>query len=168
MVVKSVRVAVLPLLLVSTLAACGPGGGGVEPGVVRTSASAPAGEAGRVVSIREVDLRGGSGSTQGTVLGGVVGATGGAVIGGTTSRSTGGAVIGGLLGAVAGAIAGNAISRGGTGRGIEVTVQKDNGQTVAIAQRDDGDVQLGDRVQIVYDNNGVARAVRDTSRTRDQ
>jgi outer membrane lipoprotein SlyB len=43
-------------------------------------------------------------------------------------------------------------------------VQKDDGQKVDIAQSDDGDVQMGDRVNIVTDRNGVARAVRDTSR----
>ena len=43
-----------------------------------------------------------------------------------------------------------------------------DGTTVTIAQRDDGDVQMGDRVVIVYDNNGVARAVRDTSGRRDK
>ena len=52
-------------------------------------------------------------------------------------------------------------------RGIEVTIQKDDGQVVTIAQRDDGDVQMGDRVMIVYDGNGVASAVRDTGRRRD-
>jgi outer membrane lipoprotein SlyB len=48
-----------------------------------------------------------------------------------------------------------------------VTVQKDNGSQVKIAQYDDGDVQMGDRVQIVYDSNGVAKAVRDTTPRRD-
>ena len=48
-----------------------------------------------------------------------------------------------------------------------MTVQKDNGTSVVIAQRDDGDVQMGDRVLIVYDRNGVARVVRDNGRRRD-
>ena len=51
--------------------------------------------------------------------------------------------------------------------GIAVTVQKDNGQQVTIAQYDDGDVQMGDRVAIVYDSNGTPRAVRDTGYRRD-
>ena len=41
--------------------------------------------------------------------------------------------------------------------------QRDDGRKVAIAQSDDGDIQMGDRVNIVTDRNGVARAVRDTS-----
>jgi outer membrane lipoprotein SlyB len=69
---------------------------------------------------------------------------------------------------VAGGIAGTAIDQNSTRRGIEVTVQKDNGQQVTIAQTDDGDVQMGDRVAIVYDRNGVAKAVRDNSGRRDQ
>jgi outer membrane lipoprotein SlyB len=79
----------------------------------------------------------------------------------------GGAVVGGLLGAVAGGIAGTAIDQNATRRGIEVTVQKDNGQRVTIAQPDDGDVQMGDRVAIVYNRNGVAKAVRDTGYRQD-
>jgi outer membrane lipoprotein SlyB len=48
-----------------------------------------------------------------------------------------------------------------------VTVQKDDGTSVVIAQRDTGDIQMGDRVMIVYDPNGVASVVRDTGRRRD-
>ena len=82
-----------------------------------------------------------------------------------TTNSVGGAVVGGLLGR-RGAAASPArrSTSNSTRRGIEVTVQKDNGQRVTIAQRDDGDVQMGDRVAIVYDRNGVAKAVRDTGR----
>ena len=80
-----------------------------------------------------------------------------------------GSLIGLVLGAVGGAIAGTIAESGGnSGPGIEVTVQTDAGQTVTVAQRDDGDVQLGDRVQIVQDGRGVAKVMRDTSRTVDR
>jgi outer membrane lipoprotein SlyB len=46
-------------------------------------------------------------------------------------------------------------------------VHKDDGQRVTIAQVDDGDVQMGDRVVIVYDRNGVAKAVRDSGYRHD-
>ena len=87
------------------------------------------GELGRVVSICEVPLRGGnSGASNGTFVGGGLGAAGGAAIGAATTHSVVGAVVGGLLGAVGGAIAGTAIdSSGATRRGIEVTVQRDDG-----------------------------------------
>jgi outer membrane lipoprotein SlyB len=72
------------------------------------------------------------------------------------------------LGAGGGAIAGTAIDRGGPGqRGIAVTVQKDDGQTVTIAQADNGDIQMGDRVRIIKDRNGVSSAIRDSGYRRD-
>ena len=158
----------LPLALAAALGAC-ENNNSVQPGVVNTAAQGGyRGETGRVVSIREVPVRkGNTGVSDGTLIGGGVGAAGGAVIGGATTHSVGGAVVGGLLGAVGGAIAGTAIDQNSTRRGIEVTVQKDNGQQVTIAQSDDGDVQMGDRVAIVYDRHGVAKAVRDTSYRRD-
>jgi outer membrane lipoprotein SlyB len=159
---------VAPLALAATLSACNEQG--VQPGVVQTSAAEGfRGEAGRVVSIREVALRGTqSGANDGTLIGGGVGAAGGAIAGAAIGGNAGSALLGGVLGAVGGAIAGTAIDRNtGTRQGIEVTVQKDDGTSVVIAQRDDGDVQMGDRVIIVYDRNGVARAVRETGRRRD-
>jgi outer membrane lipoprotein SlyB len=151
--------------------ACTQSGGAVQPGIVNTSTSSAyyPREAGRVVAIRDVNIRSGSGSgvSDGTLIGGGVGAAGGAIIGGATTGTAGGAVVGGLLGAVGGAIAGTAIDQNTSRRGIEVVVQKDDGQQVTIAQRDDGDVQMGDRVVIVYDRNGVAKAVRDTGYRRD-
>ena len=158
----------IPLALVTGLAACD-GGGGVQPGVVNTQAAGGyRGETGRVMAIREVPVKGrSSGMNDGTLVGGGVGAAGGAAIGAATTNSVGGALVGGLLGAIGGAIAGTAIDGNSSRRGIEVTVQKDDGQQVKIAQPDDGDVQMGDRVQIVYDRNGVAKAVRDTTPRRD-
>jgi len=97
-----------------------------------------------------------------------LGAGAGAAIGGATSRSVGGGLVGLVLGAVGGAIAGSIMDgHTGSGRGIEVVVQRDDGQKTTVAQRDDGDVQLGDRVQIVQDRQGVAKVVRDNSTTPD-
>lgn len=168
-----VRHLLLPLVLAAGLAACE--SGGVQPGIVHTSAVGPVaangstvmpGSQGRVVSIREVGIKGaGGGSGNGALMGGMLGAAGGGVLGGITSNSVGGGLVGALLGAVGGAIAGSIIDgQRGSGRGIEVVVQRDDGQKVTVAQVDDGDVQLGDRVQIVQDRQGVAKVVRDNSR----
>jgi outer membrane lipoprotein SlyB len=165
----------VPAALAVSLGACNQPGGATQPGYVNTSAAgtypgSTSGDSGRVMAIREVPVRGGgSGVSNGTVIGGGLGAAGGAAIGAATTNSIGGALVGGLLGAVGGAIAGTAIDRGGGGsqRGIEVTVQKDDGQTVVIAQADNGDVQMGDRVRIVQDRNGVASAIRDSGYRRD-
>jgi outer membrane lipoprotein SlyB len=167
MVGKSLLGLLTPLVLLAGLSACD--NGGVQPGVVNSApANSYRGETGRVMAIREVPVRGrSSGMNDGTLVGGGVGAAGGAAIGAATTNSVGGAVVGGLLGAIGGAIAGTAIDSNSTRRGIEVTVQKDNGQQVKVAQPDDGDVQMGDRVQIVYDRNGVGKAVRDTTPRRD-
>ena len=159
----------MPLALAVGLGACNGSSGAVQPGVVNTSAQGSyRGETGRVIGIREVPVRSGNtGVSDGTLIGGGLGAVGGAAIGGATTNSVGGAVVGGLLGAVAGGIAGTAVDQNTTRRGIEVTVQKDDGQKVTVAQRDDGDVQLGDRVQIVQGRDGAAKVVRDTARNPD-
>jgi outer membrane lipoprotein SlyB len=171
-----------PLALAAALGACS--NGGVQPGIVSTSSSSTAtastygnatpGDPGRVVAINEVNLAGsgGGGSGNGPFWGGILGAGSGAAIGAATSHSVVGGVVGGVLGAVGGAILGTIFENNGGavggGRGIEVTVQKDDGQTVRVAQRDDGDVQLGDRVQIVQGRSGVAKVVRDNARGYDQ
>jgi outer membrane lipoprotein SlyB len=156
-----------PLALAITLGACNQGG--VQPGVIQTSAAGGfRGEVGRVVSIRDIDLRETRrGFNDGTLIGGGLGAAGGAVAGAAIGGTAGSAVLGGVLGAVGGAIVGTAVDRNSTTRGIAVTVQKDDGTQVTIAQRDDGDVQMGDRVMIVYDNEGIPRVIRDTGRRRD-
>ncbi len=128
------------------------------------------GDTGRVVSVREVALAGsgGSGGGNGPLIGGLLGAGAGATIGAITSQTLGGGIVGAVLGMVGGAIAGTiADGQRGSGRGIEVTVQKDDGQQVTVAQPDDGDIQLGDRVQIVQNRQGVAQVVRQTARNGD-
>ena len=112
----------------------------------------------------------------GPLLGGILGAGAGATIGAITSQTLGGGIVGAVIGLVGGAIAGSIASGnygssgpggGYGGRGIEVTVQRDDGQQVTVAQRDDGDIQLGDRVQVVQNRQGVAQVVRDTSHAPD-
>ncbi|MFO1085884.1 MAG: hypothetical protein U1E21_15060 [Reyranellaceae bacterium] len=147
-----------------------PGGSGPNasqpPAQGSVYASPGAGDTGRVVSIREIALQGAGsgGGGNGAVWGGLLGAGSGATIGAITSNSPGGVLVGALLGAIGGAIAGTiADGQRGPGRGIEVVVQRDDGQRITIAQQDDGDVQLGDRVQIIQNRQGVAQAVRDPS-----
>ena len=173
----------LPVVLAVGLSACA--SNGVQPGIVNgfsnggssnggyQNASAPVSMGtGRVVSINEVALAGsggGSGMNSGTTSGGLIGGAGGAALGAVVGRgSLGGILIGGLLGAVGGAVAGTVYNgHHSSGRGIEVTVQREDGATMKVAQRDEGDIQLGDRVEIVQDSRGVAKAVRDNSRAPD-
>jgi outer membrane lipoprotein SlyB len=139
----------------------------VQAGYVQPVVTGYRGESGRVVAIHEVAIRGKNGVNDGTLVGGGVGAAGGAVAGAAITNSVGGAVVGGVLGAVAGGIVGTAVDQNKGKRGIEVTIQRDDGQQVTIAQPDNGDIQMGDRVMIVYDRNGVAHAIRDQGRAPD-
>ena len=126
------------------------------------------GDSGRVVSVRDVSLAGSGGGGNGPLVGGLLGAGAGATIGAVTSQTLGGGIVGALIGMVGGAIVGSiADGQRGAGRGIEVTVQKDDGQQVTVAQPDDGDIQLGDRVQIVQNWQGVAQVVRQNARNAD-
>lgn len=160
----------VPVALVAGVSACSQTGGGVQPGIINTAAPVGPpegyrGEQGRVVAVNETRLKGGGGfgMNDGTLMGGGVGAAGGAMAGAAIGRSLPGVLIGGLLGAVGGAIAGTVINQQtGTRRGVEVTVQKDDGQTVTIAQPDEGNIQPGDHVMIGYDRGGVAKAVPDS------
>ncbi|MBV8189219.1 MAG: hypothetical protein JOY64_13815 [Alphaproteobacteria bacterium] len=164
---RSLLALLLPLVLAGGLTACEQSNA-VQPGVVNTAYGGYRGEGGRIVGIREVPVRArNSGVSDGTVIGGGLGAAGGAAVGAATTNSVGGAVVGAVLGMVGGAIAGTAIDQNTSKRGIEVTVQKDDGQRVTIAQADDDSVQMGDRAIIVYDRNGVAKVVRDTGYRRD-
>jgi outer membrane lipoprotein SlyB len=185
---KTVPAILLPVILAAGLGACA--NNGVQPGYVNTASASGSSSAsastygqpvgsGRVVAINDVSLQGGGGGSSGsgpgngTMIGGLLGGLGGIAIG-AGRGGVGGGLIGGVIGAVGGAIAGTIIDRhtnlggSGGGRGIEVVVQKDDGQQVTVAQRDDGDVQLGDRVQILQDRSGVAKAVRDNTRQPDQ
>src|SRR4249919_2976988 len=76
-------------------------------------APAVAGDAGRVVSIREVGLSGaggGGGGGNGPLLGGLLGAGAGATIGAVTSHTLGGGIVGAMIGLVGGAIVGTIAS----------------------------------------------------------
>jgi outer membrane lipoprotein SlyB len=167
MLVRFVRPVLIALGLLAGLAACDQQNA-VQPGYVQPVSTGYRGEAGRVMAIHEVQIKGKSGMNDGTLVGGGVGALGGAALGGAVSNSVGGAVVGGLLGAVGGGIAGTAIDQQSGRRGIQVTVQRDDGRQVTIAQPDNGDIQMGDRVLIVYDKRGVASVIRDHNRSHDR
>ena len=89
-----------------------------------------------------------------------VGAVAGAVVGGVIGGSIGGghtsSTIGAVIGSVAGGVGGAALEESATRRrGLEITVELDEGGYVAIVQADQGeDFQPGDRVRLV--GNGEA------------
>ena len=102
-------------------------------------------EAGTVTAVRAVNIQNdqrGVATATGAVLGGLAGST----VGGGRGQIA--ATVGG---AVAGGAAGNAIA-GTTRAGVEVTVQLDNGRTVAVVQEGSPDqFRAGDRVNVASD-----------------
>ena len=103
-------------------------------------------EWGTVQSIRDVQIQNdsrGVATVTGAALGGIAGST----LGGGRRANTAGAI----AGAVAGGAAGNALSRSAR-NGVEITVQLENGRTVAVAQDgNSGDYRVGDRVRVASD-----------------
>ena len=111
-------------------------------------------EYGEVIEVRQILIEG-TKSGAGTVAGGVLGGALGSGVGrgaGTTI-----AVVGG---AIAGAVAGSAVEEGATRQpGVEVTIRMDTGKTIALVQGIDPPVRAGDRVRVLRNPDGSARAI---------
>ena len=57
-----------------------------------------------------------------------------------------------------GAIAGGAIEEGVTGKeALEITVELDNGQIIAVVQEADDQYRVGDRIRILKSSDGTTR-----------
>jgi len=111
-------------------------------------------EYGEVVEVRQVLIEGtksGLGAVGGGALGGALGSGVGRGAGTTI------AVVGGVI---AGAVAGSAVEEAATKQpGVEVTVRMDAGKTIALVQGIDPPVRVGDRVRVLRNPDGSARAV---------
>lgn len=109
---------------------------------------------GEVVDVRHVQIEGcttGLGSIAGTILGFVVGGTIGEGSGQDVAE-----VAGAITGALVGAAAEESVSRQ---PGLEIVVQLDYGEVVAVVQQDDQPFLIGDRVRIITSPDGSARVV---------
>ena len=111
-------------------------------------------EYGEVIEVRQVLIEG-TKSGVGTLAGGALGGALGSGIGrgaGTTIGVVGGAIVGG--------IAGSAVEEGATKQpGLEVTIRMDTGRTIALVQGIDPPVRVGDRVKVLRNPDGSARAI---------
>jgi outer membrane lipoprotein SlyB len=111
-------------------------------------------EYGEIIEVRQVLIEGtksGAGTLGGGVLGGALGSGVGRGAGSTI------AVVGG---AIAGAVVGSAVEEGATRQpGVEVTIRMDTGKTIALVQGIDPPVRAGDRVRVVRNPDGSARAI---------
>ena len=107
---------------------------------------------GEVLSIKEVKIEGNSS---------FIGTWGGAQIGRDIGQKVGDRrrnPIAGSVGAIAGAAAGKTIEKELTSEvGIEIMIKMDNGNTIAIIQSNEGIVDEGDRVKVLFGSRGEAR-----------
>lgn len=89
----------------------------------------------------------------GTVAGGVMGGIAGNTVGGGHGQALATAA-----GAIGGALLGSAIEEGSTRRnGLEITVELDSGEVIAVVQEADDLYAVGDRVRILRGAGGVTR-----------
>ncbi|MBR1944449.1 MAG: glycine zipper 2TM domain-containing protein [Alphaproteobacteria bacterium] len=111
---------------------------------------------GTIVGIRSVKARVNQGTT-----GGAAGTLGGGVLGGVVGNALGGSkgtLIGAGIGALGGAAAGYAIGN----RNVNVkeyTIQVDNGNTIAITQKEPPVLSVNQRVAIHFDASGNGRVI---------
>lgn len=109
---------------------------------------------GSVVSTRPIVIQNDQQTGLGTVAGGALGGVAASSIGGGRGKAL--ATIGGAL---LGGLAGNAVEKEvGKSKGLEVTVQLDNGETRVIAQEADIDLRPGQRVRVIS-GGGPTRVV---------
>jgi len=147
-------IAVLAALLMSalTLAGCMPSstsGDVYSRDQARTSQSV---YYGTILRVSDVTIEG-TQSGAGTVGGGAMGGALGSAVGSGAGRTI--ATVGG---AIAGAIAGSAIEKGVTTvAGVELEVELDNGQLLAVVQEKDAVYNVGDRVRVLKDAKGTTR-----------
>jgi len=107
---------------------------------------------GTILRVEEVTIEG-TQSGAGTLAGGALGGVAGSAVGSGTGRSL--AIVGG---AIAGAMAGSAVEKGATTQvGVELEVELDNGEIIAVVQEKDDEYRVGDRVRILKDSRGTTR-----------
>lgn len=107
---------------------------------------------GTVLEVKPVTIEG-TKSPVGAIMGGAAGAALGNTIGGGTGR-TAATVLGGIVGV----LAGSALEEGVTQKeGLEIVVELDDGQIVAVVQEADDVYRVGDRVRLLKSANGTTR-----------
>lgn len=140
----------IPVLAVSALTLAGCANTSPYSGNVYTGDQAKTAQSvtlGTISALRPVQIQADSRA------GGLLGTGGGAVIGGLLGDQVGGGSgrrLATAAGAIGGAVAGSAIEeRANLINALEIEVRQDNGQDVVIVQKDDQNLQVGQRVRIL-------------------
>ncbi len=107
---------------------------------------------GTVLAVNNITIAG-TETGLGTIAGGVIGGIAGNVIGGGHGRALATAV-----GAIGGALVGTGVEKSTTAQnGLEITVELDSGEVIAVVQRADDYYAVGDRVRIIRGPGSVTR-----------
>jgi outer membrane lipoprotein SlyB len=142
------------VLLTVTVAGCAPRSMSGDVYSRERAQRVQAVEYGEVVEVRQILIEG-TKSGVGTFAGSVLGGTLGSGIGRGPGRGI--AVVGG---AIAGGVAGSVVEEASTRQpGVEVTIRMDTGRTIALVQGIDPPVYAGDRVRVLRNPDGSARAI---------
>ncbi|NCD25266.1 MAG: hypothetical protein EOL86_06715 [Deltaproteobacteria bacterium] len=107
---------------------------------------------GTILEVRPVQIEG-TQSGVGAVAGGVAGGVLGSMVGGGRGHVVGG-VLGALGGAAGGALAEEAVTKK---KGVEITVEMDNGEIVSVVQEADDEYFVGDRIRLLRASDGTSR-----------
>lgn len=107
---------------------------------------------GTILAVNSVTIEGtqtGLGSVAGGALGGIAGHS----IGGGHGQA-----LGTVAGVIGGALLGSVVEEGATRQnGVEITVELDSGEVVAVVQAADDYYAVGDRVRLVRSSGGMTR-----------
>lgn len=107
---------------------------------------------GTVLAVDNVTIEG-TQTGLGTVAGGVIGGIAGNAVGAGHGRALATAV-----GVIGGALVGTAVEEGANAQnGLEITVELDSGEVIAVVQGADDYYAVGDRVRIIRGPGGVTR-----------
>ncbi len=107
---------------------------------------------GVVTHVRSVLIEG-TKTPAGVVAGGAIGGVAGSAVGGGTGKG-----LMTVVGALAGSMAGAAVEEGLTRKaGLEITVNLDNGKTIAVVQEADEAFNVGEQVRVLTTPDGAAR-----------
>lgn len=108
-------------------------------------------EQGEVINIQQVNVKGSD--NIGAQVGGLAGGLGGALAGsGNMLTSIAGSIGGSIVGGLAGGVTERAIT---SSKAYQFTIKLNNGNTIAVLQQDDNNIQPGDKVTIYMSGNNT-------------
>jgi outer membrane lipoprotein SlyB len=150
-----IRPAVIAVLTAAALSGCAPASTSTyTEGQIGRAATVMHG---KVLAIRDVSLQGDN-SGAGGVAGAVAGGAAGTMVSSNPALAVAGAAGGALVGGVAGVVAEDAFRREG---GVELIIQQENGQTIAVAQTNEQVLKVGDPVLVLRSDK--VRVIRDAT-----